>query len=45
MDKLSIVEGFERQDLCFEEILSIKDIQNKIKRNMKVFVEYCRSRP
>lgn len=32
-----------RDDLCLEEMFSLKDIQGKIKRQMKMFVEYCRA--
>jgi hypothetical protein len=37
-----LAEILERDDLCLEEILTVKDIHNKIKKQMKIFVDYCK---
>jgi len=42
---LTLQEVLERNDLNFEELFAIKDVHNKIKRQTKIFVDYCRAKP
>jgi hypothetical protein len=42
LPNLSLAEILEREDLTLEQIFGVRDILAKIKRQMKLFFDYCR---